>query len=145
MPFLAFSPSMPTWHVGAPGTFPMGTRAHYTNSVAWTHGLPWPITSVPGVPSTQYAYFTSHAPSRSIISCTLQKGFVPSFNIPKPQQFKTAANFRPQTDFPPSCQMKPSQVSRMSRRPSVFIVWCNQDHVYTKQAIATKIQKPNNN
>ena len=60
--------------------FLWATRAHYTNSVPWTHGLVWPTTSVPVVPFTQYAYFTSHAPSRSIVSCTPQKGFVPSFN-----------------------------------------------------------------
>ena len=53
--------------------FPWDTRAHYTNSVPWTHVLLWPTTSVLGVPSTQYAYFHSHAPSRSIDSCTLQK------------------------------------------------------------------------
>ncbi len=53
--------------------FPWATRAHYTNSDPWTHGLLWPTTSVPRVPSTQYTYFTSHAPSRSIDSCTLQK------------------------------------------------------------------------
>ena len=53
--------------------FPWATRAHYTNSVPWTHGLLWPATSVPGVPPSQYTYFISHAPSRSIESCTLQK------------------------------------------------------------------------
>ena len=71
----------PSWHFPvdahmafcAPGPFPLGTRAHYTNSVAWTHGLLWPTTSVPGVPSAQCAHFTSHAPSRSIVSCTLKK------------------------------------------------------------------------
>ena len=42
------------------------------------HGLLWPITPVPGGPSTQYSPFHSHAPSRSMDSCTLQKGFVPS-------------------------------------------------------------------
>ena len=53
--------------------FPWATRAYYTNSVPWTHGLFWPTISVPGVPSTQCAHFTSHAPSRSIASYTLQK------------------------------------------------------------------------
>ena len=47
---------MPTWHFGAPGPVPWATRAHYTNSVPWTHGLLWPTTSVPGVPSTQYTF-----------------------------------------------------------------------------------------
>ena len=95
---LRLSPSLPTLHErgGCPSwhlprrcprgilvlrvPFPWATRAHYTNSVTWTHGLLWPTTSVPRVPSTQYAYFTSYAPSQSIVSCKLQKGFVPAFN-----------------------------------------------------------------
>ena len=88
---LSLSPSLPTpyehgecpsWHF--PGRcprgilvlrvpFPWDTHAHYTNSVPWTHGLLWPTTLVPGVPSTQYVYFNSHSPSRSLDSCTLQK------------------------------------------------------------------------
>ena len=88
---LRLSPSLPTpyerggcpsWHL--PHRCPCGilvlrvpflwaTRAHYTNSVPGTHGLLWLTTSVIGVPSTQYAYFHSHAPSRSIDSCTIQK------------------------------------------------------------------------
>ena len=58
---------------------PWPTLADYTNSVAWTHGLLWPTTSVPGVPSTQYAYLHSHAPSRSRLLHP-SKGFVPSSN-----------------------------------------------------------------
>ena len=50
--------------------FPWAAHAHYTNLVPWTHGLLWPTTLVP---STQYTYFISHAPSKSIDSCTFQK------------------------------------------------------------------------
>ena len=60
--------------------FPWATHAHYTNSVPWTHGLLWPTTPLPGGPSTQCAHVHSHTPSRSTESCTLQNGFVPSFN-----------------------------------------------------------------
>ena len=60
--------------------FPWAAHAHYTNSVPWTYGLLWPTTPVPRGPSTQCAHFHSHAPSRSIDSCTLQKGSVPSSN-----------------------------------------------------------------
>ena len=53
--------------------FPLAAHAHYTNSVPLTSGLLWPTTPVPRGPSTQCAHFTSHAPSRSIVSCTMQK------------------------------------------------------------------------
>jgi len=64
---------------GAPGPFPRVAHAHYTNPVPWTHSLLWPTTPVPWVPSTQYAHFNSHAPSRSMNSCTPPKGIVPSY------------------------------------------------------------------
>ena len=33
---------------GAPGPFPLGTCAHFTILVAWTHGLLWPTSPCPG-------------------------------------------------------------------------------------------------
>ena len=63
-------PPMPTWHFGAPGPVPRVARAHSTIPVPWTLGLLWPTSPVPSVPSTQYSPFDSHAPSRSMNSCT---------------------------------------------------------------------------
>jgi len=58
---------MPTWHFGATGPVPRVAHAHYTTPV------PWPTLAdcpVPGVPSTRYSPFNSHAPSWSVDSCT---------------------------------------------------------------------------
>ena len=67
--------------------FPRVARAHYTIPVPWNHGLLWPTTSVPGVPSTQYSPFHSHAPSRSMDSCSLQRGLVPSYTTNRTTSF----------------------------------------------------------
>ena len=68
-------PPRPTWHFSASGPFPRVARGHYTIPVPWTLGLLWPISPVPGVPSTRYSPFNSHAPSRSMDSCTPPNGF----------------------------------------------------------------------
>ena len=66
---------MPTWHFGTTGPVPRVARAHYTIPVPWTLGLLWPTSLAPGVPSTRYSPFNSHAPSRSMDSCTPPNGF----------------------------------------------------------------------
>ena len=63
---------MPTWHFGTTGPVPRVARAHYTIPVPWTLGLLWPTSPVP---STRYSPFNSHAPSRSMDSCTPPNGF----------------------------------------------------------------------
>ena len=55
--------------------FRRATRAQYTIPVPWTHGLLWPTSPVPGVPSNRYSPFNSHALSQSMDSCTPPNGF----------------------------------------------------------------------
>ena len=80
LPSLALPPSnahVAFWHFG-PLSKGRPCPFHYPG-----HLDPWPSLadfSVPGVPSTQYSTFHSHAPSRSMDSCTLQKGLEPSLN-----------------------------------------------------------------
>ena len=76
MPSLALPPSdahVAFWRYGS--RFRRVARAHYTIPVPWTLGLLWPTSPVPGVPSKQYSPSDSHAPSRSMNSCTPPNGF----------------------------------------------------------------------
>ena len=88
---------MPTWRVETPGSlsegcpcpvhcprgilalqvpFPTGRPCplHYPGP-SWALGLLWPTSPVPRVPTKQNSPFHSHAPSRSMNSCTPPNGF----------------------------------------------------------------------
>ena len=75
LPFLAFPPSdahVAFWRFGSLSEG-RPCPLHYLGPLD-----PWPTLAdcpVPGVPSTQYSPFTSHAPSRSMDSCTPPNGF----------------------------------------------------------------------
>ena len=69
-------PPMPTWHLWRYRPhFRWVTRVHYTTPVPWTLGLLWLTSLVLVVPSQQILTFHSHAPSRSMNSCTPPNGF----------------------------------------------------------------------
>ena len=65
-------------HVAFGATGPVSDGTPVPSTLSRSLGLLWPTSPVPGVPSTRYSPFHSHAPSRSMDSCTLQKGFEPS-------------------------------------------------------------------